>query len=106
MIRIPCLRLLYACASRFEAKLDAALAKLDEILAQLAGQDRKLDRITDQLARLQEPSPEGQRKGRVQAQRSISTCNSAPEGICGWIAWKLVSAYAAAPLAISHPACF
>ena len=58
-IRIPCLRLLYACASRFEAKLDAALAKLDEILAQLAGQDRKLDRITDQLARLQEPSPLG-----------------------------------------------
>ena len=46
-----------ANAARFEAKLDAALQKLDEILAQLASQDRKLDHITDQLARLQEPSP-------------------------------------------------
>ena len=46
-----------ANAARFEAKLDAALQKLDEILAQLASQDKKLDHVTDQLARLQEPSP-------------------------------------------------
>ena len=63
-----------ADAARFEAKLDAALAKLDEILAQLAGQDRKLDLITDQLARLQEPSPLGKamRRGSAQVQRASS----------------------------------